>query len=674
MHPTTLAAIQLAKRGLRVFRLAHGEKDVFVDKDWTNSATCDLFEVMERFGSGAYNIGILADKFVGFDVDAHAGGLESEKELGELPRTLTVRTPRGGVHRIYQPPEGATYANSASKIGPGLDIRAGNGYLVGPGSWTRERRKADGRLDQGEGVYEIIDDAPIAPLPPVLAARLNAATLKSEGGAKVAGALDTPEALAAAVRYLTGPAAHPAIEGEGGDARTFETACRVLDFGISEAAALDLIAEHYNPRCAPPWDLEELETKIANAARYKQSDIGRDNPSAGFTPVTLPPEAPRENAFAAHVRRFEMTEETCAAIPVRPWLASQRLVRGKLSGLVAPGSIGKSLLTLQWACELALGPKHPRSGFSGLKVQERANVLVINNEDEHEELDRRLAAVIQHFGLPWEDIKGRVHLYSGQDSPTFLVAVREGKHALTETEAVNDAIAYMKTHDIGAFVADPIIDTHEADENSNSEMAKVMRSFKRMAHDAHAAGLLVQHSRKTQGQSSDGHAGNMDAGRGAGAVVNAVRFSFTFFNMSAKDAEALGVRPEIKHRYVRLDDAKINYGLASPDAEWFHRTTVKLPNGESMGALEPVTLSPVSSRDPETIAAVLAPLVARDGSLRLKTAAQLLCCDMCFDGETASSMARRISAALPSACEMPTPQGLLIFTPEGKAGGVFELK
>lgn len=650
------AAIELARRGLQVFRLARGTKSNFIDTDWAKGgATLDLFEVLEKFGGSEYNIGVLAEGLLILDVDAAKGGFASLEGLGELPETFTVETKSGGRHFYFKPPPGVEYGNTIEKLGPGLDTRGNGGYVVGPGS----------------AGYKVICAADIAPLPPVLAARLAIAPHKAAEGQNIAGPLDTPDAIAAAGRYLKSALAGAAVEGQGGDGQTYRTACRVLDYGVSPETALDLMLEHYNPRCSPPWEIEDLERKVQSAAQYRQSEIGRDNPSAGFTPVV---EAPRVNVFGSRVRKFEMTAETIKDIPVRPWLARQRLIKGKLSSLVAPGSIGKSLLTLQWACAVALGPDHEKSNFCGLEVVEQCNVLVVNNEDEHDELDRRLAAVVSHFGLPWETLRHRIHLYSGQNDPTFLIATRTGKGQLSETEFVADAIAYMKEHNIGLFIADPLVDTHEAEENSNTEMAKVMRVWKRIALEANAAGLLVHHSRKTQSSSSDGHAGNADAGRGAGATVNAARLNFTFFNMSEKDAEALGVAAEVKHRYVRLDDSKINYGLASPQAEWFYRCSVLLPNGESLGVLEPVKLTPVSANDGATIAAVLAPFVLAGGPVRLKTAVNHLCADPIFSGETPSAMTRRTLAAFDRGRDYQTDHGRLIFTADGKAGGVFEIR
>ena len=48
-------------------------------------------------------------------------------------------------------------------------------------------------------------------------------------------------------------------------------------FGISEALAFDLMWEHWNPRCIPPWSAEEVdhfEQKIENGYAYNTSPPG----------------------------------------------------------------------------------------------------------------------------------------------------------------------------------------------------------------------------------------------------------------------------------------------------------------------------------------------------------------------------------------------------------------
>ena len=73
---------------------------------------------------------------------------------GGLPRTLEVATPRGGEHHYYQVPDGTDLPrNSASRLGPHIDVRGDGGYVVGTGS----------ALDNGR--YDIAHDTDVAEAP-----------------------------------------------------------------------------------------------------------------------------------------------------------------------------------------------------------------------------------------------------------------------------------------------------------------------------------------------------------------------------------------------------------------------------------------------------------------------------------------------------------------------------
>lgn len=83
-----------------------------------------------------------------------------------------------------------------------------------------------------------------------------------------------------AIRFLT--TAKVAVEGRGGDTATYATAARVHDYGVSEAMCYTLMAEHWNPRCEPPWDNDELKMKITNAYRYAKNAQGILHPGSMF--------------------------------------------------------------------------------------------------------------------------------------------------------------------------------------------------------------------------------------------------------------------------------------------------------------------------------------------------------------------------------------------------------
>ncbi|RSS79500.1 bifunctional DNA primase/polymerase [Streptomyces sp. WAC06614] len=103
------------------------------------------------------------------------------ERVGErLPtETFTVRTRRGGQHLYFTAPAGKQLRGSAGRLGWKVDTRAWGGYVVAAGSIV------------GGAPYEIIHDAPPAPLPtwlcdlltpPPAPAPLSAAVIRSRIG------------------------------------------------------------------------------------------------------------------------------------------------------------------------------------------------------------------------------------------------------------------------------------------------------------------------------------------------------------------------------------------------------------------------------------------------------------------------------------------------------------
>lgn len=107
-----------------------------------------------------------------------------------LPATYQVRTPSGGRHLYFTAPPGGQLRNSAGRLGPHIDTRAWGGYVLAPGSTTPQ------------GAYEILNDAPIAALPPWLTALL-AEQAQPAGPVAVAPLRDGTRAARAALEQET---------------------------------------------------------------------------------------------------------------------------------------------------------------------------------------------------------------------------------------------------------------------------------------------------------------------------------------------------------------------------------------------------------------------------------------------------------------------------------------
>lgn len=261
------AALQLAARGFRVFPLAPGAKAPPLVKNWPEQATIDGHAIDAWWlATPGANIGIHCDGMAVIDVDPRKGGDDALRQLEsilDLPATLCTLTPSGGRHLFFRLPEDHPgVPNSVGELGPGLDIRSTGGYVVAPGSTVPA------------GVYAFDDaDAEIAPAPQWLVDRLGVSQPRKADSEADRRAPDAPDEI---VQRAAGWLKHqePAVEGQGGDARTFVVICGLRDMGVSAAQALTLLLMYWNDQCSPPWYPDELERKVANAYRYATGEPG----------------------------------------------------------------------------------------------------------------------------------------------------------------------------------------------------------------------------------------------------------------------------------------------------------------------------------------------------------------------------------------------------------------
>jgi hypothetical protein len=266
--------------------------------------------------------------------------------------------------------------------------------------------------------------------------------------------------------------------------------------------------------------------------------------------------------------------------------------------------------------------------ITGEEVHEQAKVWIYNNEDDGDELKRRLAAVLQHWNIPLDEVKGRLALNSGADRP-LLVAKADRAGTVIRLPDVDACIEHIRAHGIGLFIVDPFIETHEVNENSNEQIKAVAAMFREIARRGDCAVMLVHHTAKPPQGTSDGHAGNLNTSRGASALTGVARVVQTLFSMSPRDAEHYGVKDEDRRLYIRLDDAKANLGLISGEARWYRRVSVTVANGDEVGVLVPEELHPADSHedaDDDLHRTIIACLLARvpEPEISLNAAARRL--------------------------------------------------
>lgn len=557
---TLNAALGWAQRGFLVFPLREGSKQPVHDR-WHDFATKDPDQIRALWTDPVlrqehnYNIGTLCTDMVVVDIDVKKGkdGLNEYASNGGHYDTLVVRTPTGGFHCYFNGPD-----SSNSPLSGSVDIRSHNGYVLAPGS----------RLPgYGSETYEVYRDLPVAYIPRSISTQLKSPYARQTTEVE---AYETPAAIHNAIEYLR--CAPPAIEGNRGDDTTFIVAARLIrELGLSMTTAFNLMMEHYNPRCMPPWDPETLLDKIENAHEYGTAEQNRLTPEVLFAGIRIPP-------VPSIIGTSFGNAMSPGRISPRPWIVDRMLISKAVTLLLAAGSAGKSSISLTLAAHLALG-----KDFAGFKTHKACKTVVYNGEDDTEEQSRRLLALCKSYGLDFERVKESIMILSSRDIDMTLVKM-EGRNPVRNQVLYQHLSRILSSEDVGLFIIDPLVKVHQCEESDNVQMDVVMGTLTDLAHDNNISVLTLHHTSKSGRQEE--RVGNMDISRGASAIVNASRVSYTLLGPTAQDAEAYGFDEAQRNQYTRLDDAKMNLTQASDRATWFHKEGVLIESGDMVGVLK----------------------------------------------------------------------------------------
>ena len=333
----------------------------------------------------------------------------------------------------------------------------------------------------------------IAHLPPAMERALTKSARRPAAKGRLADGvtLDAPYAVERAIEYLT--TAEPAVEGAGGDNATLQVAMRIKDFGISRGTALEIMLDHFNERCSPPWSLDELERKVSNAYRYGQNSVGAGSPEADFTPVDLDQrtEDPASTDPAAPRGRLRM-RSVAEMVPDfdRQELVQDLLDANAVSVLYGPSNSGKTFLALDMALHIALG-----RDWHGRRVR-RGAVLYIASEGA-EGIVRRTHAFCQHHSIDRREpslqlLDGAVNLLDRQSRRELNSVLREfeqqtrGRPALTVIDTLARAMP-------------------GADENGAGDMGALIEAVDALRRGTRGHVMLVHHTGKDKSKGARGH-------------------------------------------------------------------------------------------------------------------------------------------------------------------------
>lgn len=229
------------------------------------------------------------------------------------------------------------------------------------------------------------------------------------------------------------------------------------------------------------------------------------------------------------------------------------MISGTVGALVAQGGAGKSWIALELAIAVAGGPDLLEIG-----IDRHGRVLYLPAEDPRLAVSHRLySARATVDGAAVEQLAENLEIVPLMGHGVDLM-----------TEAWADAVERMAD---GARLV--ILDTlrrfHSADENSAGEMARLLGVLEGICERTGASVLFLHHTAK--GAALNGAGDAQQASRGSSVLVDNVRGGqFNLSGMSEAEAKAHRIEPRHRKGFVRLTQAKANFGPPMAD-RWFQR-------------------------------------------------------------------------------------------------------
>lgn len=422
------------------------------------------------------------------DVDSKEAAAEIERR-GGFPETRTVITGRPGLQYYFQPEEDFPIHNSVGANGglfPGIDIRGEGGFVVMPGSPHRS----------GRAYRTLNPDTEIARMPTWLVDWLRERPARAPVGTydgDVEGdALARRREIYADYLQTT----EPCVSGQGGDQRLFE----VVQYGAWDLAlptddVLELIEEHFDERCDPPWGLE-LEERVLHKAHFaktqstrprnppiseEEQDAWEDLVQAPKTDLDLADLADLATPDAEEPEKksdgpFKIQWGGWADVPLPPeYLVDSLLIENKVSMIYAdPGSI-KTWVAISIALAVASGEP-----WLERRAVKPGPVLYIDFEDGVGEFHRR------------------VHFLDGGDVGRLGFAYSPGR--LSDTTFWRSLAEVVKENDIRLVIIDTLASGNPGvDENSREAGDPLLYAGKVTEALPGVSFLFLHHANKSGG-------------------------------------------------------------------------------------------------------------------------------------------------------------------------------
>ncbi len=199
---------------------------------------------------------------------------------------------------------------------------------------------------------------------------------------------------------------------------------------------------------------------------------------------------------------------------------------GQVALVTAPGGTGKSFLLLEIAMSVASGT----TLLPGLEVKTAGKVCLLNFEDDSFDIRQRGNAILRYF-------------LDLDPSPENLYVASMSGHTLSLLDGrgdINDEdVKWLKEQCQGMrlLILDPLSHLHTADENSASQMSKLVQVLKGIGRETGTGIMISHHTGKAAALNGQGDL--QQSARGSSALVDASRIVMTLHRPKDADSYSL---------------------------------------------------------------------------------------------------------------------------------------
>jgi RecA-family ATPase len=320
-------------------------------------------------------------------------------------------------------------------------------------------------------------------------------------------------------------------------------------------------------------DVSQDQVQAIMAGAEDAADILPDVEAPTLEPEAKPNGHAGPAAEVLPLETFDAGDWEGQPIEPRLWVVRDRIPCGEPGIISGDGGTGKTLLGLQ-AC-VAVGAERP--DFLGAIVETHGPALIFSAEEKLAEMHRRTGRILDHAGLSFAKLRGRLHFVCDPEDPVLATVNRDGLAIPTRTmHRLEKTVEKIKP---ALVLIENAAEVYPASEIIRSPVSRFMRKILGgLTACSNAPVSLIQHPSVTGLKDGTGRSGST-------AWNNAGRWRINFTRVDGEDEADSGVR--------QMHMIKANYAVDGEKVRVRWANGVFVPVGAASSAERAAAVAPI---------------------------------------------------------------------------------